>query len=276
VADLGVSAPVQGDAGRLQQVAQNLLQNAVKFSGKGGEVRVDLRRAGPSAELRVRDNGVGISADFLPHVFERFRQGDSSTTRPHGGLGLGLAITRHLVEAHGGSVEAASAGVGQGATFTVRLPALASGGAGAGSSAVGPSEPVELAGIRVLVVDDHADGRNALGTILERAGASVAHAATSREAFASIGAFRPHVLVSDLALPDEDGFALVARVRSLPVEHGGAIPAVAVTGHARAEEMARALTAGFQRHLAKPIDPSELANVVAQLARARTPARILD
>jgi PAS domain S-box-containing protein len=276
VAELGAAAPVLGDAGRLQQVAQNLIQNAVKFSSKGNEVRVELRRAGGSAELCVHDNGAGISADFLPHVFERFRQGDSSTTRPHGGLGLGLAITRHLVEAHGGSVEAASPGLGQGATFTVRLPVLTSGVDGAERAGAAGNGPVELAGIRVLVVDDHADGRNVLGTILERAGASVARAATSREAFASIGEFRPHVLVSDLALPDEDGFALVARVRSLPVEHGGAIPAVAVTGHARAEEMARALTAGFQRHLVKPIDPSELANVVAQLARARMPARMLD
>jgi PAS domain S-box-containing protein len=275
VAELGASAPVLGDSGRLQQVAHNLLQNAVKFSSKGGEVRVELRRAGHWAELCVHDNGIGISAELLPHVFERFRQGDSSTTRPHGGLGLGLAITRHLVEAHGGSVEAASPGVGQGATFTVRVPLAAS--AQPASDVPGAAHgPVELGGIRVLVVDDHADGCNVLGTILERAGASVARAGTSREAFASIGEFRPHVLVSDLALPDEDGFALVARVRSLPAEHGGAIPAVAVTAHARAEEMARALTAGFQRHLAKPIDPSELASVVAQLARTRSPARVLD
>jgi PAS domain S-box-containing protein len=274
--DLAPGTLVLGDAGRLQQVVQNLLHNAVKFTSRGGEVRVELRRAGHSAELQVRDTGVGIAAEFLPHVFERFRQWDSSTTRPHGGLGLGLAITRHLVEAHGGSVEAASDGAGKGATFSVRLPMLAEGRRDGEPPALSSTAPVELAGVRVLVVDDHADGRNALGTILERLGASVARAATSREAFASIEEFQPHVLVSDLGLPDEDGFALVARVRSLPPEHGGAIPAVAVTGHTHADEMARALTAGFQKHLAKPIDPMELASVVAQLARGPVPARLLD
>jgi CheY-like chemotaxis protein len=223
----------------------------------------------------VEDTGVGIPADLLPHVFERFRQADSSTTRPHGGLGLGLAITRHLVEAHGGSVEAASRGSGLGSTFTVRLPLVATAGAGEESKPLSGILPAQLGGIRVLVVDGH-DDAHLLGDVLERAGASVARAATSSEAFATLGQFRPHVLVSDLGLPDEDGFALVARVRSLPAQDGGAIPAVAVTAHAHAEEMARALRVGFQRHLAKPIDPSELATVVGELARQPADPRALD
>jgi signal transduction histidine kinase/ActR/RegA family two-component response regulator len=262
---------VLGDAGRLQQVAQNLLQNAVKFTPKGGEVHAGLRRFGNAAELVVEDTGAGIAPDFLPHVFERFRQSDSSTTRPHGGLGLGLAITRHLVEAHGGSVEAASRGPGLGATFTVRLPAL--GNRAAEAPPAGDGETSQLAGVRVLVVD-HAAGLTVLGTILERAGASVARAGTSGEAFKTMTEFQPHVLVSDLGLPDEDGFALMARVRSLPPEMGGGIPAVAVTGQMHAEEMARALRAGFQRHVARPIDPLELASVVAQLAKVEP--RALD
>ena len=258
-----------GDVGRLQQVAQNLLNNAIKFTPAGGTVRATLRLAGGAAELVVEDDGVGIAPEFLPHVFERFRQFDSSTTRSHGGLGLGLAITRHLVEAHGGSVEAASEGADRGATFTVRLPVLA--GAGAPSEPPPGAQPVELGGVRVLVVDDDADGRQALGTMLERAGASVAQAATSSEAFDVLASFRPHVMVSDLGLPREDGFSLVARVRALPPEHGGSTPAVAVTAHAQAEEMARALRAGFQLHLAKPVDPAELAAAVARLAAAPPP-----
>jgi len=263
-----------GDAGRLQQVAHNLLHNAVKFTNAGGEVHAGLRRAGAAAELVVQDTGAGISAEFLPHVFDRFRQGDSSTTRPHGGLGLGLAIARHLVEAHGGSVEAASRGTGLGATFTVRLPVLAV----TRASDVNPRAslmPMELDGIRVLVVDDHADGANVLGTTLERAGARVSRAATSREAFACIEEFRPHVLVSDRGLPDEDGFALVARVQSLAAEHGKMVPAIAVAGHVRAEETSRAPTAEFQR-LSKPIDPLELTSAVAQLTGLRVPAFVLD
>jgi PAS domain S-box-containing protein len=258
---------VLGDAGRLQQVAQNLLSNAIKFTPAGGCIRTTLRCSGALAEVIVEDDGVGIAPDFLPHVFERFRQFDSSTTRAHGGLGLGLAITRHLVDAHGGSVEAASEGADRGSTFTVRLPVLAGAGAGApGERAREQARPVELGGVRVLVVDDDALGRQALGTILERAGASVAHASTSNEAFDTLASFRPHVMVSDLGLARGDGFSLVARVRALPPEHGGATPALAVTAHAQAEEMARALRAGFQLHLAKPVDPEELAAAVARLA----------
>jgi PAS domain S-box-containing protein len=264
-------ARVVGDAGRLQQVAQNLLSNAVKFTNTGGEVRVGLRRTATQAELVVEDTGVGIAEDFLPHVFERFRQGDSSTTRPHGGLGLGLAITRHLVEAHGGSVEAASAGIGRGARFTVRLPLAAPARAPEAVVSVGHPALLELSGVRVLVVDDHPEGINALGAILERAGAAVARAGSSQEAVAVLQMFRPHVVVSDLALPGEDGYALLGRMRALPAERGGNIPALAVTGHGREAESARAMSVGFQQHLSKPVDPGEFALAVAQLAQMAPP-----
>jgi PAS domain S-box-containing protein len=267
-------ASVVGDGGRLHQVAQNLLNNAVKFTGAGGEVRVALHRSATLAELVVADTGVGIPAEFLPHVFERFRQGDSSTTRPHGGLGLGLAITRHLVEAHGGSVEAASEGPGRGSRFTIRLPLAAVGGAvePAASGARGATA-AELAGVRVLVVVDHAEGLEALASILERAGAAVARAGSSQEAIAALPGFRPHVLVSDVGLPDEDGYALLGRMRALPAEHGGDIPALAVIGRGSDEERTRALSVGFQQHLSRPVDPDELAMAVARLAlRAPRPS----
>jgi signal transduction histidine kinase/CheY-like chemotaxis protein len=262
-------ASVMGDTGRLQQVAQNLVGNAVKFTASGGQVRVSLRRGAGTAELVVEDTGIGIAPDLLPHVFERFRQGDSSTTRPHGGLGLGLAITRHLVEAHGGSVEAASDGLGRGACFTVRLP-LADAPPLARPVSVAPAlDALELRGVRVLVVDDHADGLNALGAILERAGAAVARAASAQEAFAVLPDFQPHVLVSDLALPGEDGYSLLGRLRALPAERGGLIPALAVTGHGQAGT--RAMSVGFQQHLAKPVDPVEFALAVARLAQGSAP-----
>lgn len=264
---------VMGDANRLQQVVWNLLSNAVKFTPKGGRVDVELERINSRVQIRVSDTGGGIAPDFLPHVFERFRQADSSTTRSHGGLGLGLAIVRHLVELHGGTVAAESQGIGQGATFIVNLPMRAV--AVESSTPQQPSSlrdnevpknplPV-LEGVRVLVVDDEADTRRLLTAILTQYGAQVMAVASSLEALMSLQQFPFDVLVSDIGMPEEDGYTLIRKVRNLSSK-SGRIPAVALTAYARAEDRTRALLAGFQLHIPKPVNPSELAAVVANLA----------
>jgi PAS domain S-box-containing protein len=260
---------VAGDAARLEQVVTNLLTNALKFTPPGGRVSVRLARAGDWARLSVSDTGAGIRPDFLPHLFERFRQADSSSTRVHGGLGLGLAIVRHLVEVHGGHVRADSDGEGKGATFTVELPMLSAEPLGrwiAGRRGGTELRRVDLSGVRVLIVDDDADTLDVLKLALGQHGASVQVAASVAEAWTSLASAAPDVVVSDISMPGEDGFDLVRRMRA---GHGrlASLPAIALSAFARPEDATRAAAAGFQRHLAKPVELNELVAVVGTLCR---------
>jgi signal transduction histidine kinase/CheY-like chemotaxis protein len=276
--DLEAVDPVSGDAGRLQQVIWNLLANAIKFTPEGGRVGVFVERSNDYMEIRVVDTGQGISPDFLPHVFERFRQADGATTRRDTGLGVGLAIVRQLVELHGGTVHAASEGVGRGATFTVRLPISAGEPRGGQAAAFGERRTAASAAspmprlprldeLRILVVDDSSDGRMLTSLVLTQAGASVKAVASVREALQMLEVERPDVLVSDIGLPDEDGYALIRQIRQYEAEHGGLLPAVALTGYARAEDRARILAAGFQAHVPKPVEPVELARAIATVTQ---------
>ncbi|MDQ1610728.1 MAG: hypothetical protein QOG00_659 [Pyrinomonadaceae bacterium] len=274
---------ILGDAERLQQIIWNLVANAIKFTPAGGLIEVSMARVESSLEVRVRDDGIGIDAQFVPYVFERFRQADSSTTRSYGGLGLGLAIVRHLVELHGGTVSAESDGAGTGATFIVRLPlATANEGMVAaaqlpGDSAAAPSLPraaldvrgsdSELVGLRVLVVDDEPDTLEILCAVLNQYGAHVRAAGSSMDALRALSEWKPNVLVSDLGMPGEDGFALIGKVRALAPEHGGDIPAAALTAYVRDEDRRRALAAGYQTHIPKPVEPSSLVSAVAGLMK---------
>jgi signal transduction histidine kinase/response regulator RpfG family c-di-GMP phosphodiesterase len=273
-----------GDPDRLQQVVWNLLSNAVKFTPERGRVTVAVDRVNAMLRVRVTDTGQGISPKFLPYVFDRFRQADSTSTRHHGGLGIGLTIVRRIVELHGGSVSAESAGEGMGSTFTVTLPAAADDVASAGQNgdaqpqtatpavAASPEsierEPLtgDLAGAHVLLVDDQADAREVVGHMLRRAGARVTTTASVGEALAAFHRERPDVVLSDIAMPEEDGFDLIRILRELPEDRGGDVPCVALTAYAREEDRNRALAEGFQAHLVKPIDPNELISVVAHLA----------
>ena len=277
------AVPVIGDAERLQQILGNLLGNAIKFTPRSGRVTLALERSETKVEISVSDTGKGISPAFLPHVFDRFRQADSSTTRSHGGLGLGLAIVRKLALLHGGSVHADSPGEGLGATFTVTLSlapqaANALGQAAAPSwverPSVSPSDatvaPTALDGLRVLVVDDDADGREAVALVLAGAGAEVSTAASVRLALNAIDHWLPDIVVSDIAMPLEDGYVFIERLRRLMAERGLHIPAVALTAYARAEDRARALAAGYLEHLVKPVEPAHLLSVLAAVA---TPGR---
>jgi PAS domain S-box-containing protein len=274
------AGPVMGDPARLQQVVWNLLSNAVKFTPKGGKAEVRLERVNSHVEILVADTGAGIAPEFLPHVFERFRQLDASTTRRHGGLGLGLAIVRHLVELHGGTVRVKSPGEGQGSTFVVGLPlSVAHLTPGEGvrihprTEELAPADPcrddpaLDLKGIRVLVVDDEPDARETLQQILEHCNAEARTVGSAAEAIKLLESWRPDVLLSDIGMPGEDGYDLIRRVRELPAERGGRTPAAALTAFARGEDRRRALRAGFQMHVAKPVDLQELAAVVASLAR---------
>jgi signal transduction histidine kinase/ActR/RegA family two-component response regulator len=272
--DLGAIEPVNGDASRLQQVIWNLLANAIKFTPDGGRVSVFIQPSKDRMEFKVVDTGQGISPDFLPHVFERFRQADGATTRRHTGLGLGLAIVRQLVELHGGTVQAASQGVGRGATFTVCLPISAgepqrapAAGVEERRTAASPASPMSrvprLDELRILVVDDSADGRALTSLLLTQAGAKVKAVASVREALQMLDAERPDALVSDIGLPDEDGYGLIGQIRQREAEHGGFLPAVALTGYARAEDRERILAAGFQAHVPKPVEPAELTIAIA-------------
>jgi PAS domain S-box-containing protein len=270
-----LAGPISGDADRLQQVIWNLLTNAIKFTPKGGRVQVKLERVNSHVEIMVSDSGIGISREFLPYVFDRFRQEDAATTRLHGGLGLGLSIVRQLTELHGGTARVESEGEGQGATFIISLPFIA-----VMSEQVEPERrhptasdksialdcPPSLDGLRVLVVDDEEDTRDLLRAVLEKCGAEVTMAASTAEALDALEALRPDVLVSDLGMPGADGYALIARVRALPAERGGQTPAAALTAYARAEDRLRVLSSGFQIHLPKPVEPMELIIVVANLA----------
>jgi signal transduction histidine kinase len=262
---------VLGDPDRLQQVVWNLASNAVKFTARGGRMEVSLRQTDSHVLVIVHDTGKGIPPDFLPHVFERFRQADSTSTRKYGGLGLGLAIVRHLVELHGGTVQAESGGLDQGATFTVRLPLLEitqAAGEERGSedaSARNGASPVNLGGVRVLLVDDETDSRNFLSMSLRQYGAEVTALGSADEAVSVLQRERPDVLVSDIGMPGEDGYALIRRVRALGADRGGQVPAAALTAYAKGEDTTRALSAGYQVHLPKPVEPTELATAVATL-----------
>jgi signal transduction histidine kinase/CheY-like chemotaxis protein len=259
----GAVADVVGDPRRLQQIVWNLVSNAVRFTPQGGRVDITVRQSGHTTELRVSDTGVGIAPELLPHVFERFRQGETGTTRAYGGLGLGLAIVRHLVELHGGSVRAESAGRELGSTFIVTLPMAAGRTAVARAPASGMAD-VNLAGTRVLVVDDDPDTREVLREILEEAGASVATSATARETRALIDRLDPDVLIADIGMPEEDGYSLIRSVRAgqMGSRH---LPAIALSAHARAEDVERALESGFETHVAKPVDSSRLLSTIATL-----------
>jgi CheY-like chemotaxis protein len=265
--------PVLGDRERLQQVVWNLLSNAVKFTPAGGSVQLDLLRINSHAEIVVTDSGAGISHDFLPHVFERFRQADGSTTRKHGGLGLGLAIVRHLVELHGGSVRAESEGEGKGSTFIVRLPLMLHSTVDtrtvAAKSTGMNGEAASLAGLNLLIVDDEFDARELVSTMLQRCGARVKTAASAREALACMETWKPDVLIADIGMPVEDGYDLIKKVRARPTEKGGQVPALALTAYARTEDRVRALSSGYQVHLSKPVDRAELAAVIARLVERR-------
>jgi PAS domain S-box-containing protein len=265
---------VSGDPDRLQQVAWNLISNAIKFTPKGGRVLVRLERVESHVEVAVSDTGRGIAPDFLPHVFERFRQADATTTRVYGGLGLGLAIVRQLVELHGGTVRVESAGEGQGSTFTVSLPLAAVRGAAEDAEGVQPQAftsaefacPPQLGGLRVLVVDDEEDTCEVLQAILEGCGARVRAVNSAAAALEAMAEEAFDVLISDIGMPEEDGYSLIAKVRALDKERGGRIPAAALTAYAGEEDRIRTLRSGFQIHVPKPVSPNELVAVVANLA----------
>jgi signal transduction histidine kinase/ActR/RegA family two-component response regulator len=265
---------LSGDATRLQQVFWNLLANAVKFTPPGGHVTAALRLVGRAVQVHVSDTGVGIPPAFLPYVFDRFRQRDSSTTRKHGGLGLGLAIVRHLVELHGGTVHAESAGEGKGATFTVTLPAVpyqerrrVDRSIAERVAAVEPvsDDAPSLRGLRVLVVDDERDAREVAASVLRHHGAEAVAAASGAEALQLFGAFQPDVLLVDLAMPGMDGYGVIQRIRSQNGEMGTRVPAIAFTAYAGEEDERRALASGFQLHLAKPVDSQTLVRAVARV-----------
>jgi CheY-like chemotaxis protein len=262
----------------LQQVVWNLLSNAIKFTHRDGSVQVRLERVNSHVEITVSDTGKGIDAEFLPHVFDRFRQADQTITRTHGGLGLGLAIVRQLIELHGGAVQVFSRGVDQGATFTVTLPLLpvrtqpldesnrrVHPTASSNPVSVLESSP-QLHDLSVLVVDDEPDTRDMLMVLLAGCGARVLSATSAAEARELLELERPDVMVCDIGMPGEDGYTFIRKVRSLPAERGGRTPAAALTAYAREEDRVRALMAGYQIHVSKPVNPTELVMVVASLA----------
>ncbi len=266
---------ISGDSSRLHQIIWNLLSNAIKFTPKGGEVRIRVKRVESQVALEVSDSGIGILPEVLPYVFDRFRQGNSTITRNHGGLGLGLAIVRHLVEMHGGEVSVHSEGEGKGSTFTVLLPLVAVKEDAAAlyeerRGEVKSPAPLgdDLGGLHVLVVDDQEDGRTLISTVLELRGAQVTLASSSAEALEKLGDARPDVIVSDIGMPNEDGYTLMRKIRERPAEEGGEIPAVALTAYARPQDKAMVLDSGFQIHVPKPVDPMELVAIVSNLANS--------
>ncbi|MGF1602953.1 MAG: ATP-binding protein [Thermosynechococcaceae cyanobacterium] len=260
------SVTVIGDSGRLQQIIWNLISNAVKFTPAGGRIDVDLRCQSTQALISVRDTGKGIPPEFLPYVFDRFRQEDSATTRQFGGLGLGLAIVRTLVELHGGTVHVESPGEGQGATFTVALPLMP-------HPPETRSEPtlskpsLDLSGLQVVVVDDETDTRDCLTFLLEQAGASVKSFAAAQAAFKALLQTQPDILISDIGMPDMDGYMLMQKIRALPAEQGGQIPAIALTAYASEIDYQRSIAVGFQQHIKKPVEPNALIGAIVTLAK---------
>ncbi len=277
VLDAGAST-VAGDPARLQQIVWNLLSNAIKFTPKGGRVQIRLERVNSHIEIIVADTGPGIAPEMLPHIFDRFRQADSSSTRSHGGLGLGLAIVRHLAELHGGSIEAYSEGLNKGSVFTLKLPLVAMRSLAEGDNELhlrvhpttnqssSQNSLPRLDGLHVLVVDDQEDTRVFVGIALQGCGARVTAVDSVAAALIALQNLRPDVLLSDIGMPTEDGYTLIKRVRALPPEQGGQIPAAALTAFARVEDRVRALRAGFQSHIPKPVEPLELVTVIANLA----------
>lgn len=269
------AGPISGDADRLQQIVWNLLTNAVKFTPKGGRIQVRVQRVDSHVEIVVSDSGVGISKDFLPYVFDRFRQADASTTRIHGGLGLGLSIVHQLVDLHGGSVSVQSEGEGKGATFTISLPFVGVINSSQEAESEHPTQSDDvisldglpsLQGLKVLVVDDEVDTCELIGEVLRECGSEVITSRSAAEALEALQQHKPDILISDLGMPDEDGYSLISKIRALPSERGGQIPAAALTAYARAEDRMRVLRSGFQFHLPKPVDSAELVTVVASLA----------
>lgn len=272
-----LARPISGDPNRLQQIFWNLLSNAIKFTPRAGRVQIILERVNSHLEVSVSDNGQGIEPDFLPFVFDRFRQADASTTRRHGGLGLGLAIVKHLAELHGGSVRAKSAGVSQGATFTVCLPLAPvhieeedpqrrhPGGHRPAAEINLPLPRID--GARILVVDDEPDARFLIARTLIKAGAEVDMAGSVEAALTALGTTPPSLLISDIGMPDRDGFSLIRALRSHPDEKVRALPAIALTAYTRMEDRVRTLSEGFQMHLSKPVDALELLTVVKSLLR---------
>lgn len=273
----GKMEPFSGDPSRLQQIVWNLLSNAVKFTPSQGRIEIRLERIGTEVHIQVRDSGKGITPEFLPYVFDYFRQEDGTTTRRFGGLGLGLAIVRYLTELHGGTVQAESPGEGQGATFTVRLPLQRSARLGDGAievpdstisnETITPTTRLSLTGIRILGVDDDADMRELMVSILQQAGADTIVVASATEALAVIGSFKPDVLVSDVGMPNMDGYELIRQIRDLPCDRGGQMPAIALTAYAGEVNQQKALMAGFQRHIAKPVEPEELIQAIIALVQ---------
>ncbi|HEY9711342.1 MAG TPA: ATP-binding protein, partial [Oculatellaceae cyanobacterium] len=255
-------------------IVWNLLSNAIKFTPKGGRVQIGLKPTNSHVEIAIADTGEGINPDFVPYVFDRFRQADSSSTRPFNGLGLGLAIVRHLVELHGGTVHAESEGQGRGATFTVKLPSIPVGTELNNPERLHPTVstgvPLDSApsldGLQVIVVDDEVDSREFIIAALEQCGAQVTGVGSVQEAIEAVSQVKADVLVSDIGMPGEDGYSLIRKVRALCSEQGGQIPAVALTAYARAEDRTKAIAQGFQMHIPKPVEPTELATVVASLA----------
>jgi CheY-like chemotaxis protein/anti-sigma regulatory factor (Ser/Thr protein kinase) len=266
---------VSGDANRLQQVFWNLLSNAIKFTPEKGHVQVKADQVDSHVRVSVRDSGVGITSEFLPHIFDRFRQADGSTTRIHGGLGLGLSIVKHLVQLHAGEVTVVSGGKNQGATFTVTLP-LAAEVSDEGTETDnaraenGEGLPASfsnlLAGIRILVVDDEADSRELVSTILTRCGGEVKACESAAVALKAFRIWKPDILVSDIGMPVEDGYALIEKLRKQRLKLAREIPAIALTAYATEDDRARALSAGFQMHVAKPIEPEKLVKSIADAA----------
>lgn len=270
---------ISGDSDRLQQVVWNLLTNAIKFTPRDGCVRITLKRQDAHVQIEVSDTGQGISPEFLPYMFDLFRQGDSSITRSHGGLGLGLAIVRHVVEMHGGNVQARSEGEGKGATFVVMLPMIGipmadnnghkDGAVDVSRDGVSMERVPELKGVSVLIVDDELETRELLVEVLSRCGAEVRASSSAHDALEALQSWKADVLISDIGMPGEDGYDLIRQVRKMDADHGGCIPAVALTAYARGEDRIRALSAGFQMHVSKPVEPVELAAVVASFAWQR-------
>jgi CheY-like chemotaxis protein len=260
----------------LQQVVWNLLSNAIKFTPRGGRVQVRLQRVNSHVEIVINDSGQGISADFLPFVFDRFRQADQRTSRQHGGMGLGLAIVRHLVELHGGSVNAVSGGENQGSTFTVQLPVAPvyqfdkdAGRVHPAARDLLPESDYEerLDGVKILVVDDEPDTRDLLKTGLQKGGAQVLLASSAAEAYEVLSREQPDLLISDIGMPDEDGYEMIRRIRTVSRENGGKIPAIALTAYARTEDRLNALRAGYQMHVPKPVELAELVAVASSLVK---------
>jgi len=265
-----LAEPIMGDSNRLQQIFWNLLSNSIKFTPKGGKVEVVLEQAGSFLEVRVCDSGMGIAPEFIPYVFDRFRQADATLTRHYGGLGLGLAIVKQLVELHGGAVRAESPGTGKGSSFIVNLP-FATVGENLKESSDGTERDLfhgrtpSFAGLKILVVDDELDARELIKRVLARSSADVITARSAAEGLDLVKTEKPDLIISDIGMPEKNGYQFIREVRELPADDGGHAPAIALTAFARSDDISKALDAGYQRHLPKPVDAFELITVISDL-----------